>query len=146
MEVLQGKESIKYEAPAAPEKSPDYTECIVGYRIWDVESGYLTSSTEEFIWVPGAPTLAVCFNHNDCEESPNEKCGCGIYAHKTQGQVESFVDTPREDYAIGSVYLWGKVIEHERGWRSQYAYPKEIWCLNPEHAKALSRYGVPMRW
>ena len=26
----------------------------------------------------------------------------------------------------GEVYLWGKVVEHERGWRAQFAYPKAL--------------------
>jgi hypothetical protein len=26
----------------------------------------------------------------------------------------------------GEVYLWGKVVEHERGWRAQFAYPKTL--------------------
>jgi hypothetical protein len=26
----------------------------------------------------------------------------------------------------GEVYLWGTVVEHERGWRAQFAYPKVL--------------------
>ncbi len=26
----------------------------------------------------------------------------------------------------GEVYLWGTVVEHERGWRAQFAYPKTL--------------------
>jgi hypothetical protein len=31
----------------------------------------------------------------------------------------------------GEVYLWGTVVEHERGWRAQFAYPKSL-VLQPD--------------
>jgi hypothetical protein len=37
-----------------------------------------------------------------------------------------------ERYGIcGEVFLWGKVVEHERGWRAQLAYPKNLF-LSPD--------------
>ena len=37
-----------------------------------------------------------------------------------------------EQYGIhGEVYLWGTVVEHERGWRAQFAYPKNLF-LSPD--------------
>src|SRR5262249_19967822 len=30
------------------------------------------------------------------------------------------------DFIFGEVYLWGVVVEHELGWRAQYAYPKSL--------------------
>src|SRR5262249_40296284 len=32
---------------------------------------------------------------------------------------------------FGEVYLWGTVVEHERGWRAQVAYPKNV-LLTPQ--------------
>ena len=31
----------------------------------------------------------------------------------------------------GEVYLWGTVVEHELGWRAQFAYPKNLF-LSPD--------------
>ena len=50
-------------------------------------------------------------------------------------------------YAIeGEVYLWGTVVEHELGWRAQFAYPKSLFLppeLVPSGAKALeARLGA----
>lgn len=36
----------------------------------------------------------------------------------------------------GEVYLWGHVVEHDWGYRAQYAYPKQIMEINP-HSKHL---------
>lgn len=48
-------------------------------------------------------------------------------------------------FVIGAVYLWGRVIEHEIGYRAQFAYPKEIWALKPEHEQLGRIYNVPVR-
>jgi len=35
-----------------------------------------------------------------------------------------------EQFGIyGEVYLWGTVVEHELGWRAQFAYPKNLYLL-----------------
>ena len=52
----------------------------------------------------------------------------------------------------GEVYLWGTVVEHELGWRAQFAYPKTLF-LPPDlipsdtkemesHLGALAAYGT----
>ena len=55
---------------------------------------------------------------------------------------------------IGTVSLWGKIVEAERGWRGGCAYPKEIYVPTREPrgrlvdaeeiAVRLADYGVPM--
>jgi len=52
----------------------------------------------------------------------------------------------------GEVYLWGTVVEHELGWRAQFAYPKTLFLLPdliPSDTKemesrleALAAYGT----
>jgi len=32
--------------------------------------------------------------------------------------------------AYGEVHLWGKIIEHQDGYRAEYAYPKKM-CTKP---------------
>jgi hypothetical protein len=50
-------------------------------------------------------------------------------------------------YAIrGEVYLWGTVVEHELGWRAQFAYPKTLFLpphLIPSDTKEMeARLGA----
>jgi hypothetical protein len=55
---------------------------------------------------------------------------------------------------IGTVNLWGTVVEAERGWRASCAYPKEIYVPTREPrgrlvdaeeiAVRLADYGVPV--
>lgn len=113
--------------------------------------------------------------------APEESCGaggghgCGIYGTKnpsgctdflkgsySPGQVSGGLVLHR---VFGKVALWGKVIEAERGWRAELAYPVEI-CV-PRHryvasganvggmqdpglpveviVAGLAEYGVPVR-
>lgn len=74
--------------------------------------------------------------------SPNEHCVCGIYAVKDELTASKYLRNElsvtrswREKiaseggifrFAIGKVSLWGNVIEHENGYRAQYAYPYEV--------------------
>ena len=45
---------------------------------------------------------------------------------------------------VGRVLLWGRVVEHERGYRAEAAYPADAVAPDPETAAALERrYGVP---
>ena len=40
----------------------------------------------------------------------------------------------------GEVYLWGTVVEHELGWRAQFAYPKTLFLppdLIPSDTKEM---------
>ena len=55
------------------------------------------------------------------------RCTCGIYAYKTQQGAEWGDNRPETDNHIwGEVWLWGRVVEHEKGYRAQYAYPKSL--------------------
>jgi hypothetical protein len=53
------------------------------------------------------------------------KCTCGIYGSKDLDRLR------RSQYwqfggVHGEVNLWGSVVEHERGFRAQFAYPKTL--------------------
>jgi hypothetical protein len=87
---------------------------------------------------------------HDAHEPPQTNCTCGVYAAKT------FHDLCSVGYAKcgihGEVYLWGTVVEHELGWRAQFAYPKTLFLLPdliPSDTKemesrleALAAYGT----
>jgi preprotein translocase subunit YajC len=55
---------------------------------------------------------------------PYFNCTCGVYAARTIAHLHQ---CGYKKFGVrGEVYLWGKVVEHERGWRAQFAYPKTL--------------------
>ena len=58
--------------------------------------------------------------------APDIRCQCGIYASRSLDLFErprpAWPPTP----VVGTVSLWGTVIEHERGWRGRFAYPSRL--------------------
>ena len=52
-------------------------------------------------------------------------------------------------FVIGTVSLWGDVLECERGWRAAFAYPSRLFVPlgfpgAAEQAVGLEDYGVPV--
>ena len=44
---------------------------------------------------------------------------------------------------MGRVSLWGRVVEHSRGWRAQYAYPYSLCVFDKVRGERLrARYAV----
>jgi len=83
---------------------------------------------------------------------PADDCTCGIYALKEYAEALAMCYLSY-DCIVGEVNLWGKVREHQLGYRAQYAYPKCF--LIPEsllpsarqqivehYLKGLVTYGV----
>jgi hypothetical protein len=92
-------------------------------------------------WCPNRPQAAGCrvlpvgtivsrakMAHH-AHGAPHVDCTCGVYAAKS---LEHLRRNGYEWYGIhGEVYLWGKVVEHEQGYRAQLAYPKNFF-LSPD--------------
>jgi len=118
---------------------PDYISPIIGYRIWQWDAAGLRSLNGE-LWFPRQPLSAVCRADrtgsisglskpaaHDAAELPNLKCTCGVYAAKT---IEHIRKCGYRKFGVrGEVYLWGRVVEHERGWRAEFAYPKSLFLV-----------------
>jgi hypothetical protein len=115
---------------------PDYISPIIGWRVWQWVAAGLKSLNGE-PWSPGKPLAAACRVSNrgrtvgrteaghDANDAPREKCTCGVYASKS---LEHLHTTGYERYGIcGEVNLWGTVVEHEQGFRAQFAYPKNLY-------------------
>ena len=111
---------------------PDYISPIVGYRVWTWGTLGLKSLCGKS-WHPGQVVAARCRASivggrgkakDDLHDAPHEECTCGIYAAKT---LHHFRSAGYDRYGIhGEVYLWGTVVEHELGYRAQFAYPKNF--------------------
>jgi preprotein translocase subunit YajC len=114
---------------------PDYISPVVGYRVWQLDATGLRSLNGEK-WVAHQPLSAVCradacgsiaglskAKHNPAK-LPSFSCTCGVYAARTMEHLRQC--GYRKLGVHGEVYLWGTVVEHERGWRAQFAYPKTL--------------------
>jgi hypothetical protein len=154
--------------------APDYIEPIVGWRTWLVvqegEGFRLRSVVYDALWLPGDELVARCL-HRGLRFSwrrrtkhipPARGCGCGIYAAREPGDAADYLegrtwaDTLTVHRVIGTVSLWGHVVECTRGWRASFAYPKTIYVpptrahwRRAEQAEAvalaLTDYDVPVQ-
>ncbi len=114
---------------------PDSPVPVEAYRVWGYgPDGHLESPTSGFcggttVWTPYEAFRASCLAKSSCGEAPNPVHSCGVHAYKTLadaliwarkiGRVRPVV--------IGTVRLWGTVVETRAGWRAQYAYPHTLY-------------------
>jgi hypothetical protein len=111
-------------------------------------------------WPPGQAAQAYCAadprsyygRHAGSRQAPEEQCRCGLYAARSLDWVAEVLFAVLADarrsfsrgvepacadergtiwLAAGTVKLWGKVIEGQRGWRVGRAYPDRIALLPP---------------
>jgi len=107
---------------------PDYISPVVAYRAWQLDATGLRSLCGE-LWRPGRSLAATCKASvsgtvHHVHDAPQTNCTCGIYAAKSHADLRT---AGYAGFGIhGEVYLWGIVVEHELGWRAQYACPKRF--------------------
>ena len=132
---------------------PDYISPIVAYRAWQWDATGLKSFCGE-PWHPSRTLAARCTRFvgdaaHHFHDAPQMNCTCGIYAAKSR---ENLRRAGYMGFGIhGEVYLWGTVVEHQLGWRAQYACPKNFFLplemlpvsmgLLQPRLKALLAYG-----
>jgi len=148
---------------------PDYFEAITAYRVFNVfENGLLAGSAFVEPWPPYQPFVARC-GMVSCEgagahvrdgqfvSAPVYACECGIYAVKTSRAALQRIWMERQAHALrlqhfgglvgrawGAVKIWGRVIEHESGYRAEFAYPSHLHCDDAKLApRVAALYGVP---
>lgn len=122
------------------------TEPVVGWRGYTFCHPHFLTCSQTVIQ-PRERMEAICtvnFEH----DAPMPGCSCGFYAFTT---LQELVD---QGYGyqnfLAEVYLWGRIIEHEKGYRAQFCYPKTLY-LPPYPTKAVVmnaefiawKYGVP---
>lgn len=147
-----------FELPEAFESDgPLYPSALTAWRSWRVVqldgARYLTSTVAHDVWEPGRRLTATCRGRDDVapgERPPGAPCadhGCGIYARKHRLPATYVTTGPRA--AVGLVALWGRVIEHEHGYRAQFGYP--VAFVEPSRAderrlvrELAARYGAEL--
>ena len=112
------------------------TEPIVGMRTWHLAAArplLLPAGAGVDRWEPRVVQIARCGDSRllrllrGRHDSPGEACRCGIHAHRCLQDFErGYVPAYPPPSVVGTVSLWGKVIEHERGWRAARAYPARL--------------------
>jgi len=97
---------------------------LMAWRCWRIDKGEILSVFMGSKWEEGATIAA------HLKPSAN---GHGVHAWKTEAQARDYAktipynrDCPCDEVAIGTVELWGEVIEHEQGYRAQFGQIKEI--------------------
>jgi hypothetical protein len=128
---------------------PDSIEPIVAYRSWLI-MGHVEELRSHCLdpWTPGVPLKARCRYRDhalplgDNHHSPVESCTCGIYAAKEE-DIKRVVPI---GHVYGEVYLWGKVVEGKKGYRAEFAYPKQFFVKTKDAKKMVSQmgFGVPI--
>ncbi len=107
----------------------------VGFRRWRVSaSGELVGLRVPHVWA-GCQQTAVCrgidgIGFGNCaplrvwpgHRAPSLRSRCGIWAHRQPIRECRCGDPGSAAHGVvGAVRLWGRYVEHETGWRAEYA-------------------------
>jgi len=93
---------------------------IIGWRFWKLCKGFLDSAYVSYTWRPrvferSSPALVGCWN-----------LGYHAFRDKEQAERKASMYNYWSPLVIGSVAMWGEIIEHRHGWRSEYAAVQSI--------------------
>jgi len=117
-------------------KIPDYISPIIGYRAWQFDGNNLRSLNGQ-PWSPGKALVGSCRRPSADHTVPRQDCSCGVYAFKASRRAQGYCLAASIAaysarglgclaYLHGEVTLWGTIVEHEDGWRAEFAYPQTI--------------------
>lgn len=164
---LAPSDSPQAALPSAP-LVPDSSDPITAIRCWEVSlvDGIpaLASVSANSVWPSKKAMSASCHRHGllggehgSTEDVPKDGCSCGIYAARMTEPKSAFRYF-RGGVVIGTVSLWGKLIEGEKGYRAEFGYPQHLYLLKGVEYRAGDayldagslaqclnlRYGVPV--
>lgn len=136
-----------------------------GYRIWEVRDRYLSSTYNGQVWPLRGPAEATCRLCTRLGYAvPAWTCGigigrgCGLYAWDTpelvirnHGRLNTsrwyFGPLAARVWCWGVVEGWGRIVDHDLGFRAQYMRPVALAPMYPTDEGALARvaatYEVP---
>jgi hypothetical protein len=119
------------DAPPPLSRAPDYPDAVQGWHVWLLaeDAGGPVLVSPSGAWLEGRAHRAGCVALRDTPETRS-----------------LLLRLPVADAALvtGRVHLWGRVLEHEGGFRAGAAYPAELVARDAASAARLGRrYGVP---
>jgi hypothetical protein len=132
------------------ERAPDLAGPILGWRVWRIAvDGELVSAYTPAGWPARAPIVARCYEHPGQHEAPDEQCVCGVYACD-DANAALFYAHRSGSAVVGRTKLWGRVVEHEAGWRAERSYPESVYVPREQFEETADdvaahlsrRYGV----
>lgn len=129
---------------------------IIGYRCWRIEDGLLRSVYQTDVWAPRAvlegrelgdwdsrgihawkdPASKHYHDYIRSYLNPNDD---PFYSMILLGSSKARNDRPA--MATGTVFLWGDVVEHERGYRAEFARVRSLDWLYPD-ADMMGREAI----
>jgi hypothetical protein len=95
--------------------------------------------------------VARCYERPGAHDAPDEDCVCGVYACD-DANAALFYAHRSGSAVVGRTKLWGRVVEHEAGWRAERSYPEAIYVPREQFhetagdvaAHLAHRYLVPV--
>jgi hypothetical protein len=72
-------------------------------------------------WPAREPARAVCARRRG-HVVPEVGCFCGLHATNDEGRLRR----TRSPAVLGTVAMWGRIVEHQRGYRAEIAYPQRL--------------------
>jgi hypothetical protein len=108
-------------------------EPIVAWRAWTIAGStdgslvrLLPIAGDHRPWPTRQPVVAAC-RRSHGHVVPGVSCTCGVHATRHPGLLRR----ARDPGAIGTVALWGRVVEHELGFRASLGYPQRLRLVCP---------------
>jgi len=143
---------------------PDLVEPLLGWRVWRVwtpaaDSDSCPVFSSVILDTSWAPRRRVSAEHSfdlgsSCRGLLESDCSCGVYAFKDAVEALGYLIRIRDrllgmsvDVALGTVSLWGRVVEYDRGYKAQYAYPQHFYIparISRLLSQVSSAFGVPV--
>jgi hypothetical protein len=119
-------------------------EPILAYRSWRISDLDLISCTCECIWQPRRRMSARCSQVGLLHDAraPVWDCSCGFYAYKAESSLSAseYLTVSRGLTVGGRVAFWGRVVDHEIGYRAEHAYPQVLYLRGePRYDEVVKR-------
>jgi hypothetical protein len=103
---------------------------VRGWRVWRLSriGGRLVlrSITHDASWEPDEAMHATCPRTSAGHRAPGDGCTCGLYAVSTPEALSRAGVFNAGIGVVGAIAMWGRVVEHGRGARSEFAYPARL--------------------
>jgi len=150
--------------PLLPPPTEHAIEPVLGWRVWRLHvvdgEPTLAPTTPRPDWPLREPIRASCTGSHTrlymvfnpelerFHRSPVLGCTCGVHAAKDPRRLARGVHGAG---VIGRVAMWGRVIEHSRGWRAELAYPWQlrlicVRCLRSRQLPGVASIVVGNEW